>query len=85
MPRKRNLTLALDEELIVKARIIAAQRRTTLTKLVRKSIEELVTGDELQARARIRLKSRMVDPVMKIGGVAWTRDELHDRSKVHRH
>ena len=85
MPRKKNLTLALDEDLIVKARIIAARRRTSLTNLVRKSIEELVSGDQLQAKARTRLKSRMLNPVMRIGGARWTRDELHDRSKLHRH
>ncbi len=79
MPRKKNLTLALDEELIVKARIIAAKRRTSLTKLVRKSIEELVSGEQLQTKARARLKSRMLKPIMKLGGAHWTRDELHER------
>ena len=49
----------MDEELLVKARVLAARRRTTVTKLVRRSIEELVSGDESQAQARTRLKSRM--------------------------
>ncbi|MBM3790301.1 MAG: hypothetical protein FJW35_08105 [Acidobacteria bacterium] len=80
--KKKNLTLALDEELIVKARVVAARRRTSLTSLVRQKIEELVAGDQLQARARARLKSRMRNPVMEVGKMRWTRDELHDRSRL---
>ena len=75
--------MALDEDLIVKARIVAARRQTSLTSLVRRSIEELVSGDQLQARARARLKSRMRDPIMQIGGARWTRDELHERAELH--
>ena len=82
MTRKRNLTLAMDEELLVKARVLAARRRTTVTKLVRRSIEELVSGDESQAQARTRLKSRMRNPVLRIGKARWTREDLHDRSRL---
>jgi hypothetical protein len=80
MPKKRNLTLALDEELIHQARIIAARRRTTLTNLVRRSIEELVSGDQREARARQRLKSLMRHPPGKVGALRWSREELHERS-----
>jgi hypothetical protein len=80
MPKKRNLTLALDEELIHQARIIAARRRTTLTNLVRRSIEELVSGDQQEARARQRLKSLMRHPPGKVGARRWSREELHERS-----
>ena len=83
MSKKRNLTLALDEELVVKARVLAARRRTSLTNLVRRSIEELVSGDQLQARARARLRSCIRSPIMKIGDIHWTREELHDRSGLH--
>ncbi len=83
MAKKKNLTLALDEDLIVRARIVAAQRRTSLTSLVRKSIEELVSGDQSQMHARARLKSRMRSPVMKLGAARWTREELHERSGLH--
>ena len=83
MARKRNLTLALDEELIVKARVIAARRRTSLTSLVRRSIEDLVTGDELQAQARRRLKAGMREPAFEVGQTKWSREELHDRPQFH--
>ncbi len=82
MGKKKNLTLALDEDLIVKARVVAARRRTSLTSLVRRSIEDLVSGDQLQARARTRLRALMRDPALKIGKSRWTRDELHERSEL---
>lgn len=82
MAPKKNLTLALDEELIVKARVIAARRRTSLTRLVRRSIEELVYGDRLQAKAVARLKSAMRSPLMEAGKARWAREELHERSDV---
>ena len=82
MTRKRSLTLAIDEDLIVRARALAARRRTTLTELVRRSIEELVSGGEMQAQARARLKSRMRNPAMRIGKARWAREDLHNRSRL---
>ncbi len=79
MRRKKNLTLALDEDLIIKARIAAARRRVSLTDYVRRSIQELVSGDQLRTRACARLKSRMRKPAMQVGKARWTRDEIHER------
>jgi hypothetical protein len=81
--RKKSLTLALDEDLVIKARVIAARRRTSLTNLVRQSVERIVAGDQLQVQARARLKSRMRNPVLQVGKTCWIRDELHDRARLH--
>ena len=83
MTTKKNLTLALDEQLIVKARVIAARRRTSLTSMVRRSIEDLVSRDELQVQARRRLKARMSDPAFEVGQTRWTREDLHERTQFH--
>ena len=83
MAAKKNLTLALDEQLIVKARVIAARRRTSLTNLVRQSIQDLVSRDELQVQARRRLESRMRDPAFEVSQTTWTREDLHDRTQFH--
>ncbi len=82
MAGKKNLTLALDEDLIVKARVVAARRRTSLTKLVRRSIEEIVSTDRGRAQAKVRLNALMRKPKLKVGKARWTRDELHDRSDL---
>ncbi len=80
MSRKKNLTLALDEDLIVKARIVAARRGTSVTKLVRRSIEDVVSGDQERIQATLRLKALMRRPRLKIGKARWTKEELHERS-----
>jgi len=80
MARKRNLTLAIDEDLLIKARIAAAKRRISITDLVRRTIKELVSNDQQRTQALSRLKSRMRNPAMKVGSAQWTRDEIHERS-----
>jgi len=77
---KKNLTLALEEDLIVKARIVAARRGSSVSKLVRRSLEDIVSRDQERAQANIRLKALMRKPRLKIGKARWTRDELHERS-----
>jgi hypothetical protein len=79
MRRKRNLTLALDEDLIIRARIAAVKRQTSLTDLIRRTFQELVTGDQERAQALNRLRSRMRKPSMQVGRARWTRDEIHER------
>ena len=80
MNKRKNLTLALDEELLIKARIVAARRGTTVTKIVRRSLEEAVEGNQERIQAVGRLKTLMRKPRLKIGKTRWTRDELHERS-----
>ena len=80
MARKRNLTLAIDEDLLIKARIAAAKRRISITDLVRRTIKELVSNDQQRTQALSRLKSRMRNPAMQVGSAQWTRDEIHERS-----
>jgi len=80
MSRKKNLTLALDEDLIIKARIVAARRGTSVTKLVRQGLEHLVAGEQERSQAAARLKALMRKPRLKIGNARWTRDEIHERS-----
>jgi hypothetical protein len=79
MYKKKNLTLALDEDLIIKARVVAVRRGTTVTKLVRRSLEDIVAGDRERVQANARLNALMHKPRLKIGKTRWTRDELHER------
>ena len=78
--KKKNLTLTLEEDLIVKARIVAARRGTSVTKLVRQSLEHVVSGDQERIQANVRLKALMHKPRLNIGKARWTRDEIHERS-----
>ncbi len=48
----RNLTLALDDDLLAQYRVLAAQRKTTVNALIRKHIEEELGGEERRKEAR---------------------------------
>jgi hypothetical protein len=75
---KRNLTLQLDEDVIRRAKVVAAKRGTSVSGLVARELEELVARD-----ARYEEASRRAGEIMAgaqpHGGRTWRRDELHDR------
>lgn len=74
----RNITLSLPEDLVRRARIIAAERDTSLSSLVRRLLEQEITGigdyDELWAEEEKLMES---GSALEIGTIGWTRDELH--------
>jgi uncharacterized membrane protein len=76
---KRNVTLALDEELLHRARIVCQKKRTTLTRVIRDRLEDLVRQNEEYQSAMERIIARMKERPIKVGKKTWTRDELHAR------
>jgi len=75
----RNLTLSLPDDLVRKAKVLAAQRDTSVSALVAEMLRELVDAwagyDELWARE----EQDMATGVLEVGEITWTRDELHER------
>lgn len=76
---RRNLTLAIDEDLLERARIAAARKRTTVTRMVREYLTSIAQEDVESERAIARLEARMANPPLAVGATRWTRDELHER------
>jgi hypothetical protein len=74
-----NLTLKIDDALLRDAKILAARRGTSVSRLVAAQLEELVRHDERYEAARRRAVQRL-DRGTDLG---WTppasRDELHER------
>ena len=76
---KTNLTLKLDSDLIRGARILAAERGTSISALLAAELERIVrerkTYDQARRRARARLRQGFV--------LNWapspSRNELHER------
>lgn len=50
---QRNLTVRLEDDTIHKARILAAKRATSISKLVAAEIDRLVREDEAYEQARV--------------------------------
>ena len=76
---KRNLTVQLDEETVKKARVLAAQRSTSVSKLVADEIERLVGEDEAYQRAKAVALGHLRRGFHLGGGPRPDRDSLHER------
>ena len=48
----KNLTLSIDDELLAKARVLAAMRRTSVNEMVREFLAGLVDDEERVAEAK---------------------------------
>jgi len=75
---KANLTLQLDEDVIRRARILAARRGTSVSALVARELAGLVEQDARYEEASRRAKEIMARATPR-GRRSWQRDELHDR------
>lgn len=76
---KQNLTISLDRRTIRKAKILAAQRSTSVSGLVAHQIETLIAEEEAYERAE-RQAMILLDQGFHLGGVIRaSRDELHER------
>ena len=75
-----NLTLAIDEELLRRARVRAAQESTSVNAIVRDYLRSYAGADELvDARRRLVELARTSSSGSGARGRSWVRDELHDR------
>jgi len=76
---KQNLTISLDRELIRRARIIAASRGTSVSKLVALELSRTVEEAEAYERAK-RQALAVLDKGFHMGGQPLvSREELHER------
>lgn len=77
----RNLTLSLPDELVRKAKVLAAQRDTSVSTLVGELLTRELDGDKdddyeaAWAAEVVAMKAGL----LRVGPITWTRDDLHDR------
>lgn len=75
----RNLTLAIDETTLHRARKLALDQNTTVNRLVREFLADYVHRGDGRERARQRLKERMAQGRLSVGEKTWTRADLYER------
>ena len=74
-----NVTLALDDHLVERARKLAAARGMSLNHMIRQELE-LLTGGADRQRTFASLKRLLSEQPGDSGGWAWNREEIHDRA-----
>jgi hypothetical protein len=75
---RTNLTIQLDQDVIRRARVVAAKRGTSVSALVAQELAALVERDAQYEAARSRAEALLAGAVPR-GGRTWRRDELHER------
>lgn len=78
-----NVTFALDEDLVARARAMAVRRRTSLNAVVRAYLEEYA-GHSDAATAVAQLFELADQAQFSVGkeGITWRREDLHDRADL---
>lgn len=75
---KMNLTLQVDEDVIRRARVVAAKRGTSVSALVARELDRIVEQDARYEAAHARAAELLATAVAR-GGRSWRRDDLHQR------
>jgi hypothetical protein len=78
---KRNITLAVPDRLLRKAKVLAAERHTSVSRLLTDTLEDLIDRNEGYERARTRSLSRLKrgHDLGTGGRSTWQREDLHAR------
>ena len=77
----RNITLSVPKDVLLKVKLIAVKRQTSVSGLLTQTLEKLVQQEDAYARARQRHLQRLEQGLdLCTGGQILTqRDELHER------
>lgn len=79
MRRLKNITIAVDEEVADRARVLAAKRRTSVSRLLAETLGQIVKQDDEYEQAMRRALSRK--PYLHSDGKYLSREEVHDRAR----
>jgi hypothetical protein len=76
---KQNITVRLDRQTLRKAKVLAAKRNTSISRLLAQQIETLVGEDDAYDRAQQQAFA-LLERGLPLGGeITATRDEWHER------
>lgn len=75
----KNITLAIEEDVLDAVRVYAAKRQTTVNAIVRDELARIAKADDRKARARRRLLELAEHSTAQMGPVTWKREDLYER------
>jgi hypothetical protein len=74
----KNITLAIEEDLLLQARKLALERDTTVNRLVRDFLAQIVNQDNRRQAARAQMRQFMRSKRVHVGRRKWTREDLYE-------
>jgi hypothetical protein len=81
----KNITLAIDQEVLRAARRYAAEHDTTVNALVRDYLTRLTTFEQKAAKARERLVELSEQSEGRMGSWKWNREDAYEGRLSPRH
>jgi len=77
----QNITLSVPKGILRKIKILAVQRSTSVSALLTRMLEELVSSEDAYARARRRHLASLQrrSNLGTRGRATWGREQLHER------
>jgi hypothetical protein len=77
----RNITLSVPKDVLLKVKLVAVKRQTSVSGLLTQMLEKLVQQEDAYARARQRHLQRLEQDIDlgTRGQILTQRDELHER------
>jgi len=76
---KQNITVAIDKQLLKRARAVAAQRQTSISAVLAAELKKMVAEDAEFKRVRTKAIALLSSPFALGGQKMASRDSLHDR------
>ena len=76
---KQNITLAIDQRLLKRARSIAAQQSTSVSAMLASELRKIVEAQEGYAQAKSRALAQLDSPFHLEGRGIRNREDPHDR------
>lgn len=76
---KQNITLSIDRELIQFAKVLAAQRRTSVSRMLSEELQKLIEDSKNYERAKQQALDYMTQGFHLGGRAGVSREELHER------
>ena len=76
-----NLTIAIEDDVLKKARLRAVDQGTSVNAVVREFLREYTGKTSRQAEAGRRLIELVHRNATVVGPIAWSREDLYDRPR----
>ncbi len=76
---KQNITLSLEKDILKKAKLLAANRETSVSKLLAEELSRIVLQDDRYESAKRRALARLRKGFHLGGQILARREELHER------
>ena len=75
----KNITLAVDEDVLAAVRRYAVAHNTSINGLVRDHLARIAASEDRARSAIAELRAMSDRSSAELGPVTWTRSEIHDR------